>query len=795
MSSKSQRAANRTLISFFSRNKYHILICLLSTAVMVFLFLLEITPVRYDLQIGMVPNQTIAATKDVVDEITTSQKRQEAGRLVQPTYVYQDGITENVLYNLDQVFTQLKSVRQYSDTLPDISPSRVFSGEELAYARTILTLINLRDHQLTTLMRASPQEIDALYASIRTATDNTMRGHVSQGEETEAVQRILLIIGFGVDQNLLQNVAMPVLNYCIQANMVVDDASTQAARNEAMAAVEPVIYKQGQNIVVKGEGRITQNQLAMLSALGLLNDHNTDQDSYRGGIILVAGLMLILYLLIDQLEHHLLPARSLLILSMACILTFGLCMLGKLINSYLMPAILCGMLVSMLVSLKCGLICNAAFAVLISVLTIGGDEAYAEMAVLLFTTTFISGSVAILILKKARSSRLFGFITGLIAAGCDLVVCLCIAWMTSSDLNGLSASVFWRMGGSVIAALLFMGLVPLFELIFNLPTNYKLQDLSNPNLPLLKRLLVEAPGTYHHSIIVANLAEASAEAIGANPLLARVGGYFHDIGKLKRPSFFRENQTGESNPLDKSDPQASANIVIAHVRDGITMAKEAHFPKEVIQIIAEHHGDTPVIFFYHKALQMANGNQVSMDDFRYDGKPPSTKEGAIVMLCDTIEAAVRTLKSPTPESIESFIVKLVRGKIEDGQLSSAPLTLRDIDRICTACTSVLVGVFHERIEYPEMPKHTSSIRMHHKSADKKTHADVPEAPGSSIVVPQPVPEPVPVVIPKDAQPAPVIEPEDLVDNPPPFISHEQAEEQPKTEKADPPREPTEEENA
>jgi len=227
-------------------------------------------------------------------------------------------------------------------------------------------------------------------------------------------------------------------------------------------------------------------------------------------------------------------------------------------------------------------------------------------------------------------------------------------------------------------------------------------ELSNPNQPLLRRLLLEAPGTYHHSTIVSNLAEAAAQAIGANPLLARVGGYYHDIGKLKRPSYFTENQLGGVNAHDHTDPYVSAAIITSHTRDGVALAKAYRLPEAVQQIIAQHHGNTPVMFFYHKALQQANGNPVDINVFRYDGHPPTTKEAAIVMLCDTIEAAVRTMKNPTPEGIEEFIVKLVRGKLEDGQLSDSPLTLRDIEKICAAASQVLVGVFHERIEYPDM---------------------------------------------------------------------------------------------
>ena len=239
----------------------------------------------------------------------------------------------------------------------------------------------------------------------------------------------------------------------------------------------------------------------------------------------------------------------------------------------------------------------------------------------------------------------------------------------------------------------------LIEGAFHLATPSKLLELSNPNHPLLRRLLIEASGTYHHSIIVANLAEAAAEAVGARPLLARAGAYFHDIGKLKRPLYFKENQIGE-NPHEHTNPYVSAAIVTAHTRDGLIMAQQARLPLEIQDIIVEHHGDTPVAFFYHKAVQQADGQAVDISDFRYDGKRPHTMESAIIMLADTVEAAVRSMPDPTPEAIRAFIAKLVKGKMEDGQLDNAPLTLKDITLISDAFATVLNGVFHERIEYP-----------------------------------------------------------------------------------------------
>ena len=244
-----------------------------------------------------------------------------------------------------------------------------------------------------------------------------------------------------------------------------------------------------------------------------------------------------------------------------------------------------------------------------------------------------------------------------------------------------------------------------------------------PRNPLLKRLQLEAPGTYHHSIIVANLAESAADKIGANAYLARAGAYYHDIGKLKRPGYFSENQRGR-NPHENTDPYVSAAILTAHTRDGALIAQKNHLPPEVQDIILQHHGVTPVMFFYHKALQMSDGKHVDINDFRYAGPKPQTREASVVMLADTIEAAVRSMKDPTPKGIDQFIERLIRGKLEDGQLSDCQLSLRDIDQICSAFSGILKGVYHERIEYPKVQqfaiKNEGIIVAKQNSSDHET---------------------------------------------------------------------------
>ena len=681
----------RTLISFIGIAKAAVLCAV------------AITPVRYNISVGMVPTNTITATRDVVDEITTEALRQAAADAVSPTYITKDDVMESVLSDLTQIFSQLDSAIQYSETLEDYSTSRRYTAEELEYARTIITTPYLRDYQLRTLLNTTREDLAFTYSILYDAIQNTMSGYVIEGSEYLAVSNIMQIVGYRVDTSLLQNVVQPVLNEIIQPNIVIDQEATDAARELARAEVEPVIYKQGQNIVVKGEGRVERYQYEMLSSMGLLSNASISITIYLGAALLVALVMSIAMILLRIVCREIVyDAKRLILLFIVFILSFVLCIAARIFNIYLSPVSLCALLLASMLGLKCALIFNVAIAILVSALAAGGSTSYSGTMIQILVCGLCSGYLGAVVVYK-HTGRLRVIASGVAAGICGFAVIMALGLMTGST-DSMLRNALWILAGGGIAGVLCVAVQPLLELIFNLPTPTKLLELSNPNHPLLHRLLLEAPGTYHHSIVVSNLAEAAAEAIGANPLLARVGGYYHDIGKLRRPLYFKENQLGEENKLIDTDPYTAAQIVISHVHDGTTLARQYHLPREVIRIIQEHHGNTPVMYFYSQALKEADGKPVDIANFRYDTNPPSTKEGAIVLLCDTIEAAVRSMQSPTPDAIEAFIIKLIRGKLQDGQLSNSPLTLKDIDDICHACATVLNGVFHERIEYPDPPE-------------------------------------------------------------------------------------------
>lgn len=678
------------------------LIVATGTLICLIIFIITVTPKRYNLTTGLVPTHTISANKDVEDEVTTLRNRDQAAANVTPIYHYQEGITEKVMLSLDAVYAQMLAVRQFAQSLPDYNANRVYSPEEFEAAHEIMNLVDFQNFQLATLMNATAEQFDEMYTSLNPAIRNTMQGNITQGQESIAITAIMQVVGFKTNVSLLQNVVLPLLRAIILPNMVVDEDATEAARHAAWQAVEPVIFKQGQNIVVAGEGRIRDNQIAMLNSLGLLSDHSIDYSMYLGAIALVMAMLVLMGLFLRHFNASVYQDnKRLMIVYLVTGTTMLLSLLAKSIDlMYLAPLVLPYMLLSVTLGVLPGIIVGITTTLIsVMMMTSGTVSANMDMINLLFMAMIAGNLTAVMLHKKYERSYVL-FAGGLAAAASFLVV-LCIGLMTSMSMRVSLNKGLWAMAGTVISALLCLSLQPAYETLFNLPTPMRLLDLTNPNHPLMRRLLMEAPGTYHHSIIIANLAETAAEAIGANPLLARAGAYFHDIGKLKRPLYFKENQIGTSNVHDTTDPHVSAAIIISHVREGIAMAKQNRLPYEIQQIIAEHHGDSLVQYFYHKAVKEANGKPVDEADFRYPGVPPQTMEGAVIMVCDTVEAAIRTLSNPTTDEIVSFIDELIQKKVQSGMMVNAPLTLQQLNQIRDSCASVIYGVFHERIEYPK----------------------------------------------------------------------------------------------
>jgi hypothetical protein len=322
----------------------------------------------------------------------------------------------------------------------------------------------------------------------------------------------------------------------------------------------------------------------------------------------------------------------------------------------------------------------------------------------IFMFLFVSGIVATFS-SQTINSRLAFYRPLIYLAIANIGAILFIdIYLTKGSLSMLSLGE--GVVNSIIVNLSFVLFLPLFERLFDFTTDLTLLELGNLNLPIFKDMAIEAPGTYHHSIVVGNLAEAGARYIDADPVLARVSAYYHDIGKLKKPEYFIENQIGMKNPHDSLKPQMSALIIISHVKDGIDMAKKMKLPRKIIEVIEQHHGTTMIEMFYRKAFE--ESKDVSQDSFRYPGPRPKTKETALVMLADSVEAAARGERSITAPKLQKIVKESIEKKFNDGQLDDCPITRHDLEQIKAAFMPILTGVFHPRVDYEGVNKRTTT---------------------------------------------------------------------------------------
>lgn len=363
------------------------------------------------------------------------------------------------------------------------------------------------------------------------------------------------------------------------------------------------------------------------------------------------------------------------------------------ISPFIIPIGCTAVIMTMLLDYKVAVVINTLNLVFIAVIT-----GFNSQVIMLGIVSIIIGCTSI---KKINGRNEVLQATLFMVVGA-VIVTLASGLMLSNNVKMIISEVTSSALGALLSGIFALGFTPFLESAFNIVTNMKLLELSNPNNPLLKRLLMEAPGTYNHSLMVANLAEVAAEEVDANPILARIGSYYHDIGKLKRPIFFGENLMGRENPHNNIKPSLSTHIIISHAKDGLELAKEYKLPKIIQDIIIEHHGTTLVKYFYYTLKNSVDDpSKINEDDFRYEGPVPSSKEAAIIMMADSVEAAVRSIKQPTKEKIEEMVNNIVKDKLNSGQLINSDLTLRDIEKIKKCFLKVLIGVYHQRVEYPK----------------------------------------------------------------------------------------------
>ena len=716
-----------------------ILVVALTYVTLFALLAATISPERYDLRAGEVSPITITATKDVEDTVTTNRLKEVAARAVQPSYVSDASVQPQVLADLQEGFTRLL---QYRARIQPLSEETVPTDGQKLEAQSAFAPAEASEEAVLALLTIDGETLTRLYERTYAMVRETLSGKLPEGQEEESILNIRRDLNAaGFDQAAV-DIATALLRSTLRANMLLDDETTQANRDKAVAEVEPIMYKKGQNIVRSGDV-ITANQIEVLNSLGMLKDRQVDLTLFLG-LGVLEGLLVLMLLGYSRCFPS--PVtRGVRMISLQCVIvliTVGMSLLFSTINTYLMPVALGAMLVTLLMRPRLAIIINMVLSVLTGLLASADSGGLTTTMFSVMLISLVSGTLCVPILKR-RPQRLNILLTGLCVSAINAATTMAVGLISSASWQSVWSLSLWSAGSGMLSAILCIGLQPALEWLFNLVTPSKMMELSNPNQPLLRRLLLEAPGTYHHSILVANLAEAAADAVGADGLLARVGAYYHDIGKLKRPLYFKENQVTD-NPHDRTDPRVSTAILTAHPRDGAEMAQKARLPEAVIDIIAQHHGDTPVLYFYDRAVKQ--GGQVNLDEFRYEGPRPRSKEAAIVMLADTVEAAARAVPESTPEKISQLIGRLVRSKMEDGQLDDCDLTFADLSKACEAFLTVLIGVYHERVEYPNvtLPERQPDLKIPEPKAEPQPEAKAvpkPEAGAEAKAEPKAEPRP------------------------------------------------------
>ena len=522
--------------------------------------------------------------------------------------------------------------------------------------------------------------------------------------------------------SLLLNLLRPSISY--------NQNETEARRQAARDAVQPILIqvKKGEIIVREGE-RVSADQVAKLTALRA-------QGSREVLIGQMVGLLLGCFVLIfiahrygqRNIRKYRPENRDLLFLAGTLVGMVLLLKLGSFIATavgsafpyiepaayyYVLPFAAGAMVVRIVLNSEVALIFSVIFAALVGFLFGNSFELFLFALLSSLAGAHWVGRLTVRTSMFRAGARLSMF---------NFMAIFAIHLVEGQDLGvGLLFELGFGLAGGLLAAVLISGIIPLIEAVFRYTTNLKLVELANMNNPLLRELMFQAPGTYHHSIIVGNLAEAAAETIGANPLLARVAAYYHDIGKVKKPLYFIENVGSGENKHDKLAPSMSALILMAHLKDGVEMAKEHRLGRSLVDIIRQHHGTSLMKYFYERAMQREE-REIDEYDYRYPGPKPQTREAALIMLADAVEAASRTLHDPTAARIQGMVQKIVNNIFIDGQLDECELTLKDLHNIAKSFNRVLGGIFHHRVEYPEpvsKERGDKGTKGHDENSDRK----------------------------------------------------------------------------
>ncbi len=621
-------------------------------------------------------------------------------------YTLKKGYTDNRLDLITSIFDSIGEVKQDADK-DKKSPSEKSLVKAVKSKLTQDVNESISEDAITSLLHANNEDFSFVRDSVITAVNTVMSSEIPSEKLAEAKEKVAKELKSASVPSKYLSAATEIGKYAVIPNYVFDPKATDAKRQEASDSVQPVQIKQGQ-VLVEENDLIDREVYRKLELTGLLNNSNLLKPI--SGLLLMIGLFIatLVYYFEKQQQELKLKNKSLLLFSIITTLILVIMEVVSLFQKieytnigYLVPIAAGAILFRLLLNERLAILGSIILAICGSMMFNQGVTGTFNYVIGIYY--LISSISGILFLGKhnARSKILQA---GLFVSFINMIIVLSLLLIQNTALSPVEIGTLMLMGvvSGLASSVLIIGLMPFFETGFGILSTMRLIELSNPNHPLLRKILTETPGTYHHSVMVANLSEAACEAVGANGLLARVGAYYHDLGKTKRPQYFIENQMNMDNPHDKLSPQLSKNIIIAHTTDGANMLRSYKFPKELVDIAEQHHGTSLLKFFYYKAKE--KGDQITEKEFRYPGPKPQSKEAAIISVADSVEAAVRSMHNPNPERIEKLVRGIISDKLQDGQFSECDLTFRELDTIAKTLCATLKGIFHSRIEYPEATK-------------------------------------------------------------------------------------------
>ena len=682
-----------------------IVVCAVTYMALVF----TIAPRQYRLNAGETSPYSIRAPYTVIDEAATKLLKDSARDGTAAVYAIDGDAVKELESAAAAYFDAVYSIRDKADefagatgeTLSEAEWNSELTDEQLD-GLCAMCEPTIDRAELMKILTADLSELMALKNLVITRLSASLKGGVTEEgllSVKQAFDSESRTAG-GLTDDMQKLASAIFARYC-GVTCTVDAQATELAREQAAAAVEDVLINRGELIVEQGD-IVSAAQMTALRELNLIAN--------EGGVSLLLGVALYTVIIfaafiayLASMEPDVLKnLKSMAVVTTMLLITVLLSWLTIRLDAHLTPALIAVILIAMLVDERTAIASTVLLAFTAGAASGGaGDVIFGFNSLTMAVTILVSGVVSVIAIKHT-TKRGSVIAAGAIGGGAASLALLGIYLMTGESLKTILTDIGWTMGCSVVCAILAVGSLTIWERLFDVATPARLHELLNANNKLLKQLMLEAPGTYQHSVAAAALAEGAAQRIGADALLAKTAAYYHDVGKLRRPHYFMENQKS-GNIHDTLSPLDSATAIIAHQRDGVTILEKSKMPAAIVRIAGEHHGNSLMTYFYYKAVEQQGQALVDIKQYRYSGNRPSTKESAIVMLADSCEAAVRSLGECTPEQMEDMVHKVIQGKMKDSdnQLSRAPITIAELQDIERSFIKTLGGLMHERIEYPD----------------------------------------------------------------------------------------------